>query len=328
MCHVWAANHVGERNATHSRNRVVRKLAKALGVDHRFSVANSAWTNGTVERMMREVIHGAKAMLNEGGRPLSEWVVVLPAAQWTLNMAWRKRLHATPYHVMTGRKPRTAFTALIEGDDEGFQFSPIDEARLQQLVVSLLDTQEGLLAGVLQRVDADHRHHRSRGSRGNTLPHFTVGSYVLVARVSRQGKHRKLMSIWSGPGRVANDDKEHVYAVQHLATSELRNVHVARMRFYADDQFEITGELLKLSQQLENEGEYHVPSISAIKRTASGDEFVAKGAWEGLEEVESTWEPVSRLFRDAPAMLRKELKALRIKAEHSRALVQRYGLSL
>ena len=26
--------------------------------------------------------------------------------------------------------------------------------------------------------------------RGKTLPHFTVGDYVLVARVSRQGKHR------------------------------------------------------------------------------------------------------------------------------------------
>jgi len=67
--------------------------------------------------------------------------------------------------------------------------------------------------------------------RGKTLPHFTVGDYVLVARVSRQGKHRKLMSTWTGPWRVANDDKEHVYAVQHLVTAELRDVHVARMRF-------------------------------------------------------------------------------------------------
>ena len=47
-------------NATHFRNRVVRKLVKALGVEHRFSVANSAWTNGTVQRMMREVIHEEK----------------------------------------------------------------------------------------------------------------------------------------------------------------------------------------------------------------------------------------------------------------------------
>ena len=47
-------------NTTHSRNRVVRKMVKALGVEHRFSVANSTWTNRTVERMMRELIHGAR----------------------------------------------------------------------------------------------------------------------------------------------------------------------------------------------------------------------------------------------------------------------------
>ena len=53
-------------NGTRFHNRVMRKLVKALDVEHRLSVANSAWTNGTVERVMREVIHGVKAMLNEG----------------------------------------------------------------------------------------------------------------------------------------------------------------------------------------------------------------------------------------------------------------------
>ena len=81
---------------------------------------------------------------------------------------------------MMGREPRTAFTTLIEGD-EGFQFSPIDEDGLQQLVVSLVDTREELLAGVPQRVDADGRHHRSRGSRGKNLLHFTVSDHVLAA---------------------------------------------------------------------------------------------------------------------------------------------------
>ena len=71
-------------NATHFGNRVVRKLAKALGVEHQSFVAKNTWTNGTVERMVREVIHGTKAILNQGGRPLSECVVVLPAVQWAM----------------------------------------------------------------------------------------------------------------------------------------------------------------------------------------------------------------------------------------------------
>ena len=87
------------------------------------------------------------------------------------------------------------------------------------------------------------------------------------------------------------------------------------MRVYADDELEITGELLKVFQQLENQGEYHIRSISTIERAASGDEFVVKMAREGLEEAKSTWEPVSRVFHDAPAVLHKEIKALRLKAE-------------
>ena len=116
--------------------------------------------------------------------------------------------------------------------------------------------------------------------------------------------------------------------MQDLVTAELRGVHVARMRFYADDNLEITGELLKVFQQVENQGEYHIRSISAIKWAASGDKFVVKVAWEGLEEAESTGERVSRVFQDAPAVLHKELKALRLKAEQKWALVQRCGLRL
>ena len=79
---------------------------------------------------------------------------------------------------------------------------------------------------------------------------------------------------------------------------------------------------------MENQGLYHIRSISVIKRAASGDEFVVKVAWERLEEAKSTCEPVSRVFYNAPAVLHKELKPLRLKAEQKRALVQRYRLRL
>ena len=134
------------------------------------------------------------------------------------------------------------------------------------------------------------------------------------------------MGTWTRPWRAANDDKEHVYVVQHLLTDELRDVHVARMRFYADDQLEIAGELLKVFQQLKNPGEYHIRIISAIKRAASSDEFVVKVAWEGLGEADSTWEPLSCVLHDAPAVLRKELTALQLEVEQKRAFVQWYGL--
>ena len=68
----------------------------------------------------------------------------------------------------------------------------------------------------------------------------------MVARVSRQGNHCQLMNTWIEPCHVENRNKEHAYIVQHLVTAELRNVHAAAMRFYADDQPEITGDLLRV----------------------------------------------------------------------------------
>lgn len=41
-------------NATLFRNRELCNVAAALAINHRFSY--SAWTNGTIERMMREVL--------------------------------------------------------------------------------------------------------------------------------------------------------------------------------------------------------------------------------------------------------------------------------
>ena len=65
---------------------------------------------------------------------------------------------------------------------------------------------------------------------------------------------------------MPNYDKEHVYAVQRLVTAEPRDVHQEKMRVYADDKLEVTGGLLKVFQQLENQGKYHIRSTTAMKR--------------------------------------------------------------
>ena len=63
-------------------------------------------------------------------------------------------------------------------------------------MVSLVDTREQIVVGMLQRVDTDRRPHRAPGSRGRILPYLTVvGKNVLVRRASKQGKHRKLIQL-------------------------------------------------------------------------------------------------------------------------------------
>ena len=60
---VWVSD-----TASHFKNHTMAALEKSLGVDWGFSVANSPWSNGTCERMMREVVVTLKAMIQEERR--------------------------------------------------------------------------------------------------------------------------------------------------------------------------------------------------------------------------------------------------------------------
>ena len=253
---------------------------------------------------MREVIITAKAMLHERGRPPSEWTTVLPAVQWALNTAVRQRLGTPPYCVMLGREPRTAFSALVEEDNECMELTVVDEERLREHVRSIVSAHDELQKQVVERRDVQRQQTRTLSSRGE-LPHFTVGDYVLVARVRKEGKHAKLMATWTGQWQVASDDREHVYVVQHLITGEPREAHVARMRLFFDGQLHVTSQLREIFQQLEHLAEYHIEEMTTAKRAARGDEFVVFVKWMGLDEAEGTWEPVSRVMTDAPAILRR-----------------------
>ena len=177
-----------------------------------------------------------------------------------------------------GREPRTTFTALMVGDEEGFQLSPIDENRLQQLVGFVVYNQETLLAVVLQRIDANHRHHQSSGSRGKTnaafhrRPSHSDGSSVPAGQAPQGHEHIDQI-VACGQRR----QRAHVYgpAIGHTRTA--RNplgVDAVLRRWLARD----SGELLKVFQPLQNQVEYHIRSISAIKLAASGGGFAVKVA--------------------------------------------------
>ena len=50
----------------------------------------------------------------------------------------------------------------------------------------------------------------------------------------------KLVSTWKNTCRIVTADKVHVYGVQNIVTSEVKGVHVVRLRFYADGDLEMT----------------------------------------------------------------------------------------
>ena len=126
--------------ATHFKNRVIAQLSDALKVDHNFAVAYTPWSNGTCERMVREV-RALKSILSEQRKQVAEWVDVLPAAQWALNTSFRERYRNTPYCVMLGRALRTSFSALTTVTGGEWNVDVIDADSLRAKVREVVDEQ-------------------------------------------------------------------------------------------------------------------------------------------------------------------------------------------
>ena len=105
--------------APHFKNETLKLVASKLGASHRFSVAYSSWSNGTVERMNLKVVRTFRAIMSERGRPLSEWPDVICTVQFALNLAYRERMGATPFQLMAGRVPRTAFSVFAGDGPDG-----------------------------------------------------------------------------------------------------------------------------------------------------------------------------------------------------------------
>lgn len=133
---VWVSD-----GASLFNNRVIRKVAAALQVVHRFGAANSAWTNGTVRTLIREILKSMGEILSEGGKTLSEWTTVVPAVQWALNIAWRLPLKMVPLVARSGRASSTVFAVLSE-DEEGIEVEPRDPGTIQEYFRGLVTAEE------------------------------------------------------------------------------------------------------------------------------------------------------------------------------------------
>ena len=160
--------------ASHFKNQMMAALEKSPGVDRRFSVANSPWSNGTCERMMRDVVRTLKAMIHKERRTAQGWVEFVPAVQWALNTAFRERYGSTPYHAMFGRALRVALNTLASSTGQDWQVDVLDEKALRAKVQSVVAAQSQLHREVLDKVHANRGKQRVAASRGR-LPIFFVG---------------------------------------------------------------------------------------------------------------------------------------------------------
>ncbi|MEP0580138.1 MAG: reverse transcriptase domain-containing protein [Marinobacter sp.] len=303
---VWVSD-----TATHFKNRVLALLSDALHIEHRFAVAYTPWSNGTCERMVKEVVRALRSILSEQRRQVSEWVDVLPAAQWALNTSFRERYRSTPYSVMFGRAPRTDFSALVSESDGRWNVDVMNADLLRANVREVVAEQERFCADIRAAVAVSRDNKRKQAQGQVVLPKFAVGDFVLYARVRRQGATPKLLSTWTGPWRVVAADHDHVYSVQNIVSGKVHQAHVARLRFYADATLNVTADLKDVFQHSFAQGECR---MNALVHVAEDDanEVIVLVDWDGFEAEERTWESLRSIYSAAPEFVVKELRKLRM----------------
>ena len=135
------------------------------------------------------------------------------------------------------------------------------------------------------------------------------GDYVLWSRVD-ENHHPKLLVTLLGPYRVTKVN-EYSIEIEHLLTKERRQAHMSRVKLYAEENFEVTEEIL---EHISEQGILlKVSSISTHKLDKDAGEYMLLVHWEGLEDLEASWEQLSKLMRECPAVVQAYAKSIKSK---------------
>ena len=121
----------------------------------------------------------------------------------------------------------------------------------------------------------------------------------------------------------------HVYGVQNIVTGEVKDVHVVRLRLYADKDLEMTAAIKEVFQHAFTQGEFEMAGIVDILEAEEGQGFDAEVDWVGFDgQVENSWEPLAVIGDGAPQFIPSELRKLRLDRGVRSRLRKRYGITL
>ncbi|KAF0726127.1 hypothetical protein Ae201684P_020445 [Aphanomyces euteiches] len=279
---------VTDRGA-HFKNEVISALSQALSTQHHFSTAYSPWSNGTIEVLNRQLLRCVITMMIERQLQPNQWSCLVPAVQTAL-------IHM-PSDRIGGRAPVTAFTGLpamspimatIAGTFEVLAMSTDD---MSEDLTNHLNATALALTNMHREMakssDSRRMQAQSRRSRRSTPPCFSIGDFVLVGVVCQHLP--KLALQWRGPKLIVEALSEWIYVVEDIAEPKTRSTHHAsRLCLFAESKFMATEDIVNYARY--TDGGHCVRSITQMRTNDTAYDLLVN--WIGLEDIESTWEPI------------------------------------
>lgn len=116
-------------------------LTTHMHIKHHFTAAYCPWSNGTVERVCKEVIRIARSLLSEWKLSAGQWPAILDKIQRVINHSPVERLGKDkngntrcPVEVFLGIKP-SQFVALPKPLRKYKDFKSTSEERCRQIII-------------------------------------------------------------------------------------------------------------------------------------------------------------------------------------------------
>ena len=92
--------------------------------------------------------------------------------------------------------------------------------------------------------------------------------------------------------------------IQTVVLGRFHTAHVARLRFYADSQLNITADIKDVFQHAFNQGQFEMAGIVRVAE-AEDRSLIVLVDWVGFEIEERTWEPFKNIFEVAPEISKR-----------------------
>jgi hypothetical protein len=277
--------------------------------------------------MMRSIRKTLRAMLLELKLPPEDAQKLLPVVQHALNH--------TPSAKLGGRAPITAMTQLPPGnalsayheDPSVKEIDPATLAKWREKYWSDLASARDQLHRELELASDDKRD-SERKRRNNKKHirqlHLEVGDYVLVGKVS-QAFTPKLQVTWLGPRRIIQTLSDWLFVVEDLRDGSKSQHHASRLKKYAAGAANITQDLLDHVAYVE--GGYLVEELRDTKFDRLDKIWKIQVKWFGLSELENSWEPVTNLLEDVPALVHSYVRTHGPTSGNVKLMANAYSLS-
>jgi hypothetical protein len=293
---------------SHFKNEVLAILAHKFHLNHHFISAYCPWANGTIERLNRTIIELFKLILAELKLPFDKWPLVIPHVQYVLNNTPTESLHGyAPIQIFQGREAGNMLSTIFDPVTKTYFTTPQSGEDLDRKYTDLKDALSEMHQQVRTTSDEIHNRNKKKYAKLKQAD-FEIGDFVLWSREADQKHHHKLQFVWRGPFRVVKCKSNHLFDIQHLRTLEVHEVHAIRLKYYTDNSFNVTTELLS---HIDRQGFlYQIKKLNDLQWNKDLKRWEVQVQWSGLEETENSWEPIANLLEDIPVMIYHHLQQL------------------